>query len=199
MAVKVCFIVDSNLKDLRIGKGCARIKPYIKCDGRVYCPYVVNNKSRQMPTVKEIQEQEFTDIVIALGMNHCKLGAENQEKALLDLADLFRHFRNSLHQVRLYHVLVPPSLSTRINNNIIRFNKTIQLLLNNVSGLKVIRIPTALYAHTGVLSVAYARLSETVAGFPDGKKLHINQAGQSKLVYNIIRVISRAANKRLMS
>ena len=198
MVLRICLIVDSNLKTIRIGKTCPKVKPYIRCDGRVYCPYkVVKPGDREIPTVAEIQEERFTDVVIALGMNHCRYGGEDQGKAIGDLYHLFKVYSRALPGVRFYHVLVPPSLSERINDNITRFNNTMSVMLTSIKGLTTVRVPRVLYAHSGLLSLAYARFCETVAGFPDDKKLHINDDGQSKVVYCIIRAVSKSANKRL--
>ena len=198
MVLKICLIVDSNLKSIRLGKACPKVKPYIRCDGRIYCPYkVVEPGTGQMPTVAEIQENRFTDIVIALGMNHCRYGGEDQGKAIGDLYHLFKVYSRISPGVRLYHVLVPPSLSVRINENITRFNKTMSVMLTSIQGLTTVRVPPILYAHTGLLNVAYARHDETITGYPDDKKLHLNDEGRSMVVYRIIRAVSRTANKRI--
>ena len=198
MVLRICLIVDSNLNSVRLGKTCPKVKPYIRCDGRIYCPNtVVEPGDRQMPTVAEIQEQRFTDVVIALGMNHCRYGGENQGKAIGDLYHLFKVYSQASPGVRFYHVLVPPSLSERINDNITRFNNTMSEMLTSIKGLTTVRVPRALYAHSGLLSIAYARLNETVAGYPDDEKLHLNEDGKSMVVYCILRAVGKAANKRI--
>ncbi len=90
MAIHLCLIVDSNLKHVRLGRGCPKIKPYIRCDGRLYCPYVISEPGKRgMPTVDTLREQGFTDIVIARGMNHSRQGGVHQDKAIIDLLNPF--------------------------------------------------------------------------------------------------------------
>ena len=77
MSYKLCFI-DSNLKRIKVGRNCPREPPYFRCAGDVFCPYTVNPGLRTWPSMARIVREQYTDIVIALGMNHCKYGGKTK-------------------------------------------------------------------------------------------------------------------------
>ena len=72
-----------------------------------------------------------------------------------------------------------------------------QVWLTSLDNITCVRVPPVLYSDTGNLKLEYARVSETVQGYPDEKKLHLNEDGQAKVVYCITRAISKTAKKRI--
>ena len=195
--MNVCLVVDSNLKTVNIGVRTQRIKPYIRTNGQIYCTYVIDNKSPSWPRMDEIRERRYTEIIIALGINHCKVGEDNQGRAILELIEIYRRYLREIPGIRIYHVMVPPSLSIRINGNIDRFNKTMALMLQSIPQIVIVTMPPVLYAESGLLCENYARSNEKLPGFPDRKKLHLNAEGVIKIVYRIIRAISITTGKRI--
>ena len=194
----MCLIVDSNLKGIQIGHTGFKVAPYIRCSGKVYCPYTVEPRSVHWPTVDDIRSKQYTDIVIALGINHCKLRDTEQPwvgSANL-LCDLFMQYISELPGVRLYCLAVPPSLSRYTNENVIIFNSIVKSRLVRTS-VVMVSIPSRLYGTDGLLNHEYARESEMGRGFPDHKKLHLNAMGVAILTHCICRKVRTVSGLRL--
>ena len=199
MRWNLCLIVDSNLKHVRLGINSRQgnvPKPYLRCPGDVFCVYKVDQTHRDWPSISFIQEKQYTDVVIALGINHCCHGSASQDKAISDLQNLYTEYRRSLPGVRLYFVNVPPSLNLRTSLNAIRFNSQMAMILQSLN-VPVVEVPGILFAGDGTLDPAFARSNELEQGFPHNRKLHLNREGQSMVVYKIKRTLCVTANMRM--
>ena len=115
----------------------------------------------------------------------------------MELNDIYRKYLRELPGIRLYHVMVPPSLSVRINANINRFNNTMALMMQSIPKVNIVTMPPTLYAESGLLCEKYARSNERLPGYPDRKKLHLNTDGVIHIVYRIARAISISSGKRI--
>lgn len=198
--INVCALVDSNLKNLRFGvqlqgQASNTSSPYLKCAGQIHCVYTVN--SRDWPSIGLIQARRYTDIVIALGINHCREHSGRfQEQAVSTLVDLYRHYKAELPDVRLYYVQVPPSLTMSISRKAADFNRAVSADLRSL-GVAIVEVPEVLFAQNGTLNPRYARVSELAPSFPDDKRLHLNEDGQRLVVFKIQRTLCRTANIRM--
>lgn len=196
MALNVCMIVDSNLRHLVVEPGMHRDQkpPFIRCPGQVYCPYVIDVTSPSWPTVDQLAS--YTDIVIALGINHCKLREEFQwKKSANDLVKVFDDLIQLLPQVRLYCVEVPPSLSQNISRKSAAFNASVASKISE--SVCVVKIPQVLFDEHGLLKSQYARKTELRHNFPDAKKLHLDESGVGILTYWITSAIRHRSGKRI--
>ena len=61
----------------------------MRCIGDVVCSYTVNRKYPGWPDIEVVSDKQYSDLVVALGMNHCKNGGENQRAALQELEAYF--------------------------------------------------------------------------------------------------------------
>ena len=193
--LNVCVLVDSNLKRLRIGIDCARIAPYMRCNGDVVCSYTVDRRFPGWPDISVVKDKQYSDLVVALGMNHCKIGGENQRVAMRELEGYFVSLRSACPDIRLYYVMVPPSYDSRINKNINVFNRVLCEKVVDI-GVHIVRIPSHFYDDSGKLKADCARQSELRPGYR-GHMLHLNCSAQNKLCFVLIRVISKVSRQRL--
>lgn len=192
------MLVDSNLKRAKVGRNCPKTPPYFRCAGDVICTYTVNLGMRTWPSVEMIKERQYTDIVIALGMNHCKQlndYGESQGRAISELVGFYQDLRRYVPMARLYYVEVPPSVDSRINANIQRYNRTMCMMLSSIR-VTVVTVPEQFYAEDGTLKLEYARPRELLPGFR-GQMLHLSDDAQNIYGYAIQRVICRTARKRM--
>ena len=198
MTFKLCMTVDSNLNKVHVGADILKVKPYIRCPGKMYCTYTVNKLHHSWPTLLQLKENHFTDIVISLGLNHCKLrdGGRSLRSAVSRLSEIFRQYGSELPGVRLYCVQVPPSLSRITTDNANVFNRTLSEKLQGTN-VKIIEMPDILYDSHGLLKDKYARASETGVRTPEIMKLHLNTEGLSIITYWIIKAMRHASGKRL--
>jgi hypothetical protein len=197
MRWNLCLIVDSNLKHVQLGSnGRKGNRPYLSCPGDVFCVYKVDPTCKDWPSIPLIQEKQYTDLVIALGINHCCRSITSQDKAISDLRNLFTEYRRSLPNVRLYFVHVPPSLNTRTSVNAKRFNDSMTAILQSLN-VQAVEVPERLFTVAGTLDPLYARSSELAPQFPHDRKLHLNREGQRMVVYRIKRTLSVTANMRM--
>ena len=197
--MKVLLLVDSNLKRLKVGKTCPKEIPYFRCDGDNLCLYKVVPNHRSWPTLALINQQRYTDIVVALGMNHCKILNDCGESQGQAVADLFEFYQKVLCHasinVRMYFVEVPPSVDSRINDNIQRYNSTMCMMLSK-SKVNIVHVPKQFYAEDGTLKTEYARNSELRSDY-HGQKLHLSDEAQNLHCYVIQRVICKTARRRM--
>ena len=195
--MKVLLLVDSNLKRLKVGKNCPKHVPHFRCAGDNECVYKVDLNHRLWPSLDMIKQKQYTDIVIGLGMNHCKILNDSGESQGQAISDLFGFFQDMLRQkdVRLYFVKVPPSVDSRINDNIQRYNRTMCMLLSKYK-VTIVHVPEQFYAEDGTLKIEYARASELRTDF-HGQKLHLSNDAQNVLCYVIQRVICKRARERM--
>ena len=193
--LNVCALVDSNLKRLRIGADCARVAPYMRCNGDVVCSYTVNRKYPGWPDIEDVKDKQYSDLVVALGMNHCKIGGENQRVALRELEAYFVSIRAACPDIRLYYVMVPPSYDIKINSNVNVYNRVMCERVMNLN-VNIIHIPPHFYDVVGKLKADCARQSELRPGYR-GQMLHLSNSAQNKLCFVIIRAISKVSRQRL--
>jgi hypothetical protein len=124
MSYNLLLLVDSNLKRAKVGRRCPKQAPYFRCNGDVNCIYKVDKSHAAWPSVAYIREKQYTDIVIALGMNHCRIlddNGESQGRAVSELFGFYQELQHCVPMARLYFVKVPPSVDTMINRNIQRY------------------------------------------------------------------------------
>ena len=194
--MKVLLLVDSNLKRLKVGRSCPKLVPYFRCAGDNECVYKVDLNHRSWPSIEKIRQRQYTDVVIALGMNHCKILNDDGESQGRAVSELFEFYLEMLRQteVRLYFVKVPPSVDSRINDNIRRYNSTMCMLLSKYK-VTIVHVPEQFYADDGTLKTEYARANELRTDF-HGQKLHLSNDAQNVYCYVIQRVICKTAGKR---
>ena len=46
------------------------------------CSYTVNRKYPGWPDIEVVKDKQYSDLVEALGMNHCQIGGKNQRAAM---------------------------------------------------------------------------------------------------------------------
>ena len=191
----VCLLVDSNFKRLTIGEKCVKQVPYLRCRGNVFCTYVINRRHLDWPSITDIKERRYTDLLIALGINHCKHGGENQAKAVSALLDYYREVRATCPDVRLYWVQVPPSMDPRINSNVHEFNERVTRVVRTY-GVNTVYVPKQFYDEAGGLKPEFARPRELKLWYT-GYKLHLSDDAQNTYCYVIGRVISKVTRQRI--
>lgn len=132
-------------------------------------------------------------------MNHCKIlndGGESQGQAVADLYEFYQSLlRQRPMKLRLYFVKVPPSVDSRINDNIRRYNNTMCMMLSK-SKVTIVHVPEQFYAEDGTLKTEYARASELWSGYR-GQRLHLSDEAQNVHCYVIQRVICKTARQRV--
>ena len=197
MKLNLCLIVDSNLKGTQLGSGIRpRDKPYIRCRGRVFCPYIVDPHCNLWPAMSHIKESSYTDIVIALGMNHCKKRSADKPwiSAAHKLCETLLSYEKQIPGVRVYCVPVPPSLSAETTKNAEEFNAILRSKLCGTL-VQIVSIPNTLYGSDGLLLPKFARPGEEFKA--DTSKLHLNNQGLQILTYSVCKSIRKFSGKRL--
>ena len=159
----------------------------MRCIGDVVCSYTVNRKFSGWPDMEVVKDKQYSDLVVALGMNHCKIGGENQKAAMRELEGYFISLRAVCPLRRLYYIMVPLSYDSRINSNTNVYNR---VMCERVMNLKVnfIHIPPHIYDVVGKLKADCARQSELRPGYR-GQMLHLSNSAQNKLCFVTIRAI----------
>ena len=61
--------------------------------------------------IEELIKTGITDLVVALGLNHAKMGWSETDNAVDRLVKYYRLIKRGIPALRLYYVEVPPSLS----------------------------------------------------------------------------------------
>ena len=196
MRWNICLLVDSNLKNVGIGMDKCGVPPYLRCSGDIFCVYKVEPNCSKWPSISYIQQRRYTDIVIALGINHCCKSRDSQDKAISVLSELYAQYRHALPGIRLYFVHVPPSLNSKTSFNAKRFNDSMDTVLDSLK-VPVVKLPEKLFTENGTLNPEYARHSELAPSFPDHRRLHLNREAQSMVVCRIKRTLCVTANKRM--
>ena len=182
--MKVLFLVDSNLKSLKVGLGCSKIRPYLRVDGVVLRLFVADN----MPSNKYIMERDFTDVVVNLGINHAKFGPRRMIGGKDAIVRFFQDVRERLPSVRCYYLKSPPSVDPQISANVAQFNK---MVVDGVrsSNVAVIDMPSLLYGEAGCLKARYASEWTT--------KLHYTDEAKGMVVSKISRWLELVSGTKI--
>ena len=65
------------------------------------------NQEKPLPTVTQIKEKGFTDIVVNLGTNHIKIDAKNYTAAAKVLIKYCKQIKEEMAGVRCYYLKTP--------------------------------------------------------------------------------------------
>ena len=163
------FLVDSNLKYLHIGAPYIYKKSktiiscntlYLRCNGDVKVVYVVNEKDKDWPKIESLSK--YTDVVIALGINHAKFNRHGSIKASKELAAIVDRYRLSFPSLRIHIVPSLPSLNEETTRCSEIFNDT---FVNSIKAdVHIVNLPRELKitsgAKKGCLNEQFARENE---------------------------------------
>ena len=202
----LCLIVDSNLKDIHVGQGKPDLsvypdRPMIKVKGDVYCPYTVSPQNPSWPKLAQLKAQQYTDIVVTVGINHCKPNysgryIEGHISAACRLSELFLMYSRELPGVRLYFIDTPPSLNLDTSRNVQQFNAAVR----QTSGVVFIDMPPSIFCERRLLLLpTYAREREVPPSFPSHKKLHLNATAKKYVVQRLIMKLQQHSKKNIRS
>ena len=167
----LAIIGDSNLKDVRLTTNPDKDEPYLKINGRVFCPYTVNLGHPDWLTDNTLQH--YSDILFALGLNDSKK-EENPKNAKLLVRESIRLAK--LYPLsNIYVAAVIPSTDEAITERGKAFTQCLKDGLEN-SPVHFIHIHNRLLRFDGTLRPEYSAQKEWFS-FDEQKKLHLNQRG----------------------
>ena len=190
--MNLLMVVDSNLMSVTIGKKCEKLRPYIRCAGEVVTVFTVWNQEKPLPTLTQIKEKGYTDIVVNLGTNHIKLDAKNYTAAAKILISYYVRIREEMPGVRCYYLKTPPAVSERLSKNAEQYNT---LVIGGVADYEVtvIDIPQQMISSNGCLKAQYDNDSNK----PLQKRLHYTKEGKSLVMLMVKMAVQKSANKVL--
>ena len=162
-----------------MGSNCLDGLPW---PGRVCAVYTVNKSHDAWPTLEEVTS--YSHVIVALGLNACKLDGGQWKKEADKLVSVMEEFRAAGCR-QLYVLAVPPSRSQRTSARADLFNMYVRARLNG--WLHVVDMPDCLADKFGVLKKEYARKEEEL--MRPVRQLHLNAAGFYVVVMQIKRGI----------
>ena len=188
--MKVLLIGDSNLKKVRLNGSCGFSLPW---DGHMETTYTLCPRPVRWPQDNDVVARHYTDVVIALGLNHCRHSGRGWLEAAGLLTAQLRHYREIVPFTRLYCLLPPPSLSKGTAARVDLFR--ILVLSCKVAGVTYVEHPPQLYTVEYTLQQQYAAERE-LQGLVRGEHrlLHMNADGVRLVVALLIKVIRRASH-----
>ena len=180
--MKICLIVDSNLKYVS-----KEMFPLLSCEGDLFVPYLVKKDSESWPSVGQLKEAGYTDVLVGLGTNHCKHPGDEWRKGAEALSEIISEWAISLPGVRLYCLLPPPSVSSAVSARVQLYSTWLRGHLER--GVIVIAPPSFLYTEEGTLKEGFARERELESGVKEHQKVHLNEAGVKVLTERVQTVL----------
>ena len=160
----------------------------LPCDGDKKIVYVVDRE--KFPTFQTLIAGGYSDVVVALGINHCRRAGEWLDAAGRMVA-IMRSVRRVLPGVRLYCMLPPPSLDEDVAARANLFGLRVGALLRGCrADVAVIEPDSRLYTPEGLLNPLYARASELRGSVTGDRRLHLNVGGVKLMVASLMSSMS---------
>ena len=133
--------------------------------------------------IEELIKTGITDLVVALGLNHAKMGWSETDNAVDRLVKYYRLIKRGIPALRLYYVEVPPSLSRITSLRALMMNRWMAGPCSEL-GVRVVNVPKAIIREDGSQCLNLEMAVEGELDRDEVHQLHYNMVAKKLVCSN---------------